>query len=439
MPSLLRFFLLCSIVSGLFSFTPAAASRTPAHVSKAEVKIGSLHFTGQKQVTEEQAIAASGLKVGQFFDPKKLDAASEKLGKSGVFQDVSYRYHPEAGQMAVEFNVKEAARFHRCVFDNFVWIADDELQQRLKKDIPLYTGVVPESGDILDDIAHALESFLHEKGITAQVVHIQEGRLGDQNWVHLYTANGPAVKIQSVSFTGVLIENLTQLKRQAAPLVGRDYSQLQCGLYGANTFLPFYRERGYLRADVGPSAAHVLNHVDGANDFFVEVTYPVTEGAPYKWTPVDWSGSQLLAPPELESLMGLKPHDLANGIKIDDGWDAIRKAYSKKGYLEVRLKQESSFDEQSLHVRYRVSVSDGPQYHMGNFLVSGVSQDAAERLKRIWRLKPGEVFDATYIGDFSKRDLPSALQGVVNRGAKVNLSPSRDREHHLGDVTLRVE
>jgi len=433
------FLFLCSTLCVVSSFATAAAPLTSPRRTTAEVKIGSLHFIGQTRVTEEQVIAASGLRVGQFFDPKKLDAVTEKLGKSGVFQEVSYRYQPEGGQMAVEFKVKEAARFHRCLFDNFVWISDDDLQAHLKNGVPLFIGVVPESGDILDDIAHSLESLLREKGITAQVAHIQEGALGDQNWVHLFTANGPAIKVQAVNFSGALPDNLNQLQRQAAPLIGRNYSRLQCALYGTNTFLPYYREHGYLRAEVGSSTARVLNHSDGSGEFSVEVTYPVNEGAVYKWTPADWSGSQLMVPQELESLMGFKPHDLANGKKIDDGWEAIRKAYSKKGYLELHLQQEPSFDDQNLHVRYRVTFSDGSQYRMGNFLVSGLPPDAAERLKKRWRLKPGEVFDASYMDDFSKKELPSLLQGIINRGSKLQFTTSPDREHHIVDVTFRVE
>ena len=440
MPSLFPQFLFLFValpVSPAFASNAAPLPHGPLRAP--EVKIGSLHFVGQLRLTEAQVIAASGLKVGQLFDPKKLDAVTEKLGKSGVFQEVSYRYQPEAGQMAVEFKVKEAARFHRCTFDNFVWISDDDLQEHLKKTVPLYSGVVPESGDILDDMAHSLQSLLQEKGITAQVTHIQEGALGDQNWVHLFSADGPAVKVQTVNFTGALPENLKQLQRQAAPLLGRNYSRLQCALYSTNTFLPYYRERGYLRADVGSSTARVLNHPGATNEFSVEVIYPVNEGAVYKWTPADWSGSQLLAPQELEGLMGFKPNELASGKKIDDGWDTIRKAYSKKGYLEAAVKPETLFDEPGLHVQYRVAISDGPQYHMGNFLIAGVSPDAAERLKKKWRLKPGEVFDASYFDDFSRKELLPALQGAANRNSKLLFTALPDRQHHVVDVTFRLQ
>jgi len=379
------------------------------------------------------------LKVGDPFDPRKLDAVTEKLGKSGAFEQVSYSYRPEGGLMVVEFTVQEAARFHKCVFDNFVWAGDEEIEARLRKDNTLYTGLAPESGDLLDDIAHSLESLLREKGITAQVTRIQEGALGDPNWVHLFTANGPVVKVASVAFKGAPPENQKQLGREAAPLVGRAYSRLQCGLYAANAFMSFYRERGYLRVDLGTPSARLLGQAAGTNEFAVEVNYAVTEGAVYKWTPAEWSGAQSIAPSALENLMGLKPDEIANGKKIDDGWQAVKKEYGKLGYVAARISADPAFDDASSHVRYRVSVTEGPLFHMGSFQVQGVPPEIADRLTRKWRLKPGDVFDTSYLDEFSKKDAASVIQSAFKAGAKPTFTSIPDREQHIVNVIFRVQ
>jgi hypothetical protein len=127
-----------------------------------------------KKFSSEQAIAASGLKPGQEFSVKDLDAAAERFGKSGAFPDVSYSYLPQGGNISVEFTVQEAAKFRECVFDNFVWLSRDEIQTGLRKDVPLYIGVAPETGEILDEISRGLEKLSQEKGITVQVQTIQQ-------------------------------------------------------------------------------------------------------------------------------------------------------------------------------------------------------------------------------------------------------------------------
>jgi outer membrane protein assembly factor BamA len=166
-------------------------------------KIGAIRITGQRRFTAEQVIAATGLKAGQIFNPKELDVVAERLGKSGVFPTISYSYVPEGGLISIEFKVEEATKFRACVFDNFVWMSDEEIQTRLKKDVALYTGVAPETGDLLDELSAGLEKLSQEKGVTVHVARrIEAAQIGDPNWSHLYSAEGPKVRIQSFRFTG---------------------------------------------------------------------------------------------------------------------------------------------------------------------------------------------------------------------------------------------
>jgi outer membrane protein assembly factor BamA len=114
-----------------------------------EPTISEMRISGQSRYGADQVIAAIRLKPGDAFRVKDLNRAAERLGKSGVFEEVSYTYTPRGGQMMVEFKVREVTRFRKCLFDNFVWASDDELQARLEREIPLYLGEAPESGEIL--------------------------------------------------------------------------------------------------------------------------------------------------------------------------------------------------------------------------------------------------------------------------------------------------
>jgi outer membrane protein assembly factor BamA len=422
-----------------FHFTESVASAQASSNGTAP-KIGSLHVSGEKRFTAGQVIAAIGLRVGQVFDAKDLDAAAEKLGKSGVFQEVNYSYVPEGGQVAVEFNVQEAPRFRNCLLDNFVWVSDEELQARLKRDVPLYVGEAPETGEILDQIARSLEKLSAEKSVTSQVERrIQQNRIGDPDWSHLFTANGPKVEIQKVSFTGTLTVDPDELQHEAARMIGQDYSIARSSFFANAAFIPFYHERGYLRASVKPIAPRMLSHAEGSNQFVMEVVYSVTEGSVYHWTPGEWIGNHELAAADLEKLTDMKLESLANEKQIDGGWDAIRKAYGKKGYIDAKVAPEPVFDDQSRHVRYRVTISEGLQYLMGKFQISGVPQKIADRLQARWRLKAGDVFDASYPGEFTSKDAGPVLQGTMKRSLNFRVAIIPNREQHIVDVTFQVE
>jgi outer membrane protein assembly factor BamA len=405
----------------------------------AATKIASIRVTGQKKFSAEQVIAATGLKSGQVFDVKELDAAAERLGKSGAFPDVSYSYVPQGGLIAVQFKVEEAAKFRGCVFDNFVWLTGDEIQDGLKKVVPLYIGAAPETGDVLDDIARALEKLSKQKGITVHVTRrIDQARIGDPNWSHLYTAEGASVKVQSMRFTGPLTVNPEDLKKEAGRLIGRDYSLFQSGLFGTATILPFYGERGYLQAKIGTPTPQIVNHADGSSEFIVEVVFPVTEGSVYHWTAAEWTGNQVIAAGALEAATSMKANDVANARKVEDGWEAVRKLYSKSGYIEAKLLPEPVFQEDSRQVHYRVAVIEGPQYRMGSLTISGVPQKVADHLKDRWRLKPGDVYDGSYPLDFVNKEVFPAVRGGA-RAPKVATLAAPNREQHAMDVTVKVE
>ena len=299
------------------------ASATPQAQTSA-LKLAAIHATGQKRYSEAQVVAATGLQTGQVFDPNALNAAADRLGRSGAFEEVQFRYHPEGGQMAVEFTVKEAPKFHRCAFDNFVWFSAQELEDHLRKEVPLYDVLAPESGDLLNEIVVSLQRLLQSHGITAQVEHTQYGKLGSPDWEHLFTATGPSLKIQSVQFQGANGMEEAVLHHEALQLVGRSFSIVACRAYAAAAFVPLYRERGYLRVQIGNASAQVLKHANGTNEFEIQVTYPVTEGMAYDWERVEWSGNRVLAPADLDEAFGMERGSLADGKKIDLGWEIGR-------------------------------------------------------------------------------------------------------------------
>jgi hypothetical protein len=77
------------VLRGALLSNASAASQPQS--SPPTPKIGTIQVSGQKKFSSEQVIAASGLKPGQEFSVKDLDAAAERLGKSGAFPDVSYK------------------------------------------------------------------------------------------------------------------------------------------------------------------------------------------------------------------------------------------------------------------------------------------------------------------------------------------------------------
>ena len=98
----------------------------------------------------------------------------------------------------------------------------------------------------------------------------------------------------------------------------------------------------------------------------------------------------------------MKPGDIADGLKIESLWRKIESEYTRHGYLNVKLNPQPQFDDAAHRVSYRVNIVEGPQYRMGEMVVTGLSLDAEKKLRQVWLIAPGAVFDASYFERLAK-------------------------------------
>lgn len=400
--------------------------------------IGAIHSIGQKRFSELQVVAASGLQTGQAFDLKAIEAATQKLGQIGAFEEVRFKYRTDKGQMTVEFVVKEASKLHRCTYDNFVWASTKEIENFVMSEVPLFDGSAPEGGELPDEIGSSLEHFLHQHGITNRVERTQFAKsIGDPNWEYLYSVNGPVMKVQSVTFAGVKGIDEKLLDKEAKPLIGRNYSLVEFRRYTEAAFIPIYRERGFLRVNIESPTTKAAQRPQDPSEITIHVNYSVEEGLAYDWEGSKWSGNQAQSSADLEAVLGMKHGERANGKKIDAGLEAVQEAYGRKGYLEVRLMTETMYDEANHKVEYHVAVTEGSQYKMGEFSINGLS--AALSLKSKWRLKAGDVYDASYLKEFMRTQLGPSLPASGGRPPKIQTSIKPDRVAHTVDVSVQVQ
>src|SRR5262249_25738386 len=126
------------------ALTLALGIATAAPQTSQTPKIASIRVLGLSRFSEAQVVSATGLAIGQAFNAKQLDAVVAKLGQSGAFQEITYTYRPEGSDVALQFKVKEESKLRPCLFENFVWASDSELDTRLKKEVSFYIGAAPE-------------------------------------------------------------------------------------------------------------------------------------------------------------------------------------------------------------------------------------------------------------------------------------------------------
>lgn len=413
------------------SILSASAQTPPA----ASFRLASVKYTGLNRYTETQVNAEMGLRLGDMISADQLKDASDRLSQSGAFDNVSFHYVTKDKELSAEFQLRESQKVLPCIFDNFVWFSDQQLDQTLRTRVPLYTGVSPEDGSTVKEIAVALEQLLRANGINGTVQEIANAeRLGGPITAMLFEVKGVEMPIQSVRFPGASMVPEKDLVAASSQLMMQDFSVTNVSLFGSKGLLPIYKRRGYLRAQFEKPQPKVVGGGPDKSTQEIAVVLPVKEGSEYYWEKADWNGNKQIPKEDLDRLLGMKARDLANQDKIDAGVDAVKRAYDTKGYIDASIQPKMTFDDDAKLVSYDVALDEGIQYHLGHVHFSGLPDRATDELAKKWQLKPGEIYNATYVSDFVKT---VAMPTVVKMGIKTtNISINSQRDKQAASVEL---
>jgi outer membrane protein assembly factor BamA len=425
---------------------PAASPAPPQAAQQKTIKLNRIVFEGLSRIGREQVLAQSGLEEGQAYTPEFIDEAAGRLAGSGLFRRLAYSVSGRTDGATLTFKVEEessSSSLLPVVFDNFAWFTDEELAEAVRRRLPGFDGRVPETGTAAREIVRALEELLRARNIEAGAVEYNLSTdASGRNPELVFAVAGTQLRVCRLSFPGARTLTEEFLAKKAGDLLINAYSRKYAEGFVTGTLLPLYHERGLLRAGFLPPRARPLRGEDCENG--VSVTIPVEEGSIYVWEKAEWTGNQTLTTKELDAALGMKTREVANGLKLDAGLAAIRKAYGRKGRLTASVRAVPEFDDENRRVAYRIEVTEGPEYRMGQLYINGLSEQDANNLRGRWRLLHGETFDDNYLNVFVKESLPEfakylSTEGRPLKNTKLSSNIKADREKQTVDVTLNFE
>ena len=387
-------------------------------VAQNSSKLIEIKVTGSERFPQDTLIAATGLKLGADGGDDSLKEAANRLASSGMFSDVTYRYVSSPQGTKAEFQVHDTTKLFPASFDNFVWLARDELIRRLKSKDPLFQGEIPNAGEMSQHVADSTKAVLQDLGVPADVkVFPQVPPEGGEITGFLYQVTGVRIPMRTIVFSGASPTMIAVLNKLAeTSLLGNDYSEASVRSVARLDFLPQYQMRGFLRAAFATPAPLLQDRATGT----VTVTLPVSEGLCYRLSSVQWSGNTVFSSAELEKAVKAQLGVAANQVALEEGLGGLATIYGTKGYMEAQLKPEYHFDDTAETVAVDVGVHEGDQYRMGQLQFLGITDSASAPLRKLWKLHGGDVYDSSYPTVFfasvgRQFDLSRFLVGVSHK------------------------
>jgi outer membrane protein insertion porin family len=202
-----------------------------------------------------------------------------------------------------------------------------------------------------------VRDMLREKGFQyADVTHEIAEVQGGPKLVHLTFKmdEGPKVKIRKVEFVGNKAMSDAALKKQmkenkerpafedAFHLPGWFMSVIgDKGTYqepkfdeDAEKMVEYYRDHGYIKANVGVPELKVIQDSEDKKTRWIELRIPIAEGQRYKVGTFDVAGNTVVKSDYLVPLFKTKPGEFYAEKKIRKGLEKAREVYGAGGYFE---------------------------------------------------------------------------------------------------------
>jgi len=273
-------------------------------------------------------------------------------------------------------------------------------------------------------VSGIVRDMLREKGfqfaeVTPEIKEIP----GGPKLVHL-TFNmdeGPKVKIRKLDFVGNKAMSDGALKRQLKDNTERgqfqDFYHFPLwfmsligdhGTYQETKFdddaekvVAYYRDHGYLRANVGVPELKVLEDSSDKKTRWIELKIPVSEGPRYKVGSFDVAGNTVIKTDYLKPLFKMTAGEYYGEKRIRKGLEKAREVYGTGGYYEF-----TGFPDYKFHDDPNPNQPDAPESLRAPDAAK-LETNGAPLVDVTMRLQEGQQFFVnriTFVGNTTTRD-----------------------------------
>jgi outer membrane protein assembly factor BamA len=381
-------------------------------------------------LSKDVVLDLAGLHIGAAVDKAAMEAASQKLSESGMFESVSYSYGPGTKQgYALALKIADPRSPFTATID-IPGVNDDELWRWLTSRFSWLDHKVPANEAGQQFVAKKLEEHL---STTLEGHHIV-GRLetvltpGGKSTISFQPDLLP--RIAAMSFTG-------QSQLTSQELIGLIPKDVREQGYTDRMFRRAvelnirraYEERGMYRVRFPSITAH------RESGWSVSVTTSVEEGAKFTLGDVQIVGDKLPVDAMLNAAK-FRKGEIANWTEIQNSIWELEKPVKRIGYLHASAKPERILHDEQHVLDVKIQFNLGTFYTFGQLRITGLTPNLEAKARKIWGLTPGAVFDYDYPRDFF-RDFFRAVDSREFK--KFNVSMLTGSGENVMDFLLTFE
>jgi outer membrane protein assembly factor BamA len=359
-----------------------------------------IRFQGAPQYTQEELLAAAGLNPGARLSASEIKAHAKLLNDTGLFAVVKF----SSDSKGLLFTLTPSSQLFPMHLDNLPLESGEgpgkELDAKIHARFPLYHGLLPANGSMIEGVRQVLAEMLAAEGVKATLKAVLTSGLGPQKITAIdFTITSPAVRIGPIQLSGVSPAMQAKVNTLVAGQTGNAFDTENTAIGLQHAFEDLYQDQGYAAVEVA------VTQIDPpiVSDQAVAIPFAVAinEGGVYKLGVISYPADALVPRSEVEKVMS--KYQAGSGRPLDLFLLAVRDAYHAHGYLDCSVVSHAAFNEATHIVNYSLEIVPGPTYQMGTVHFEGAPDAMAVRLTRLWKMAPGQPFDESYVSTFAAR------------------------------------
>jgi outer membrane protein assembly factor BamA len=381
---------------------PSLAQKKAPPRGQNRVPLKTIRFEGAPQYTHEELLAAAGLTQDVRLKPADVKAHAKQLNDTGYFAVVKFSNDSKGPLFTL--TPTRASQLFPMHLDNLPLKPGKELDDKLHARFPLYHGLLPTGGSVLEGIRQAFEEMLAGEGIKATVKAALTSGLGPQKITAMnFTITSPTVRIGPIHLAGVSAAMQAAASGLANGQTGNPFDTENTAIGLQHAFEDLYQDQGYAAVQVDVTQIEPPVVSGQSPDLAVEIPFSVAvrEGGIYKLGTISYPPDALVPRAEVGKILSKYP--AGSGRPLDLFLLAVRDAYHARGYLDCSIVSHPSFNEATHIVNYSVEIVPGELYRMGAVQFYGAPDAMAVKLRAVWKMAPGDAFDESYVSSFAAR------------------------------------
>lgn len=372
------------------STVPAPAPAGPASPLDGRT-IRQLTITGLQRIDEAYVRNRIRSRAGEAYSQDQVEKDRGQLLRTGRFLDVKAEPVLVEGQVNLTFSLVEKPEIEGVEI-----VGNRKIKTKdLLKELPFAAGDPLDLYEVRQG-RETIERLYREKGYAYVEVSFDEDLLKTERRVVYTVVEGQRVKVHKVRFEN----NVTY---EARELLGQIETKSYIPIFRTGNFDPdqaardaatlqkYYRDRGFLDAEVG----YVTEFIDVAREK-LDLIFRINEGTRYLIDEIRIRGNQVFTTEELLAEMGLKAgEDYLIDARLRTDVRNLETKYGSQGYIDAKVVSSWVFSSEPGKVIVTLDVHEGDQFTVGWIEVDGNARTQEKCVRREVGLYPGDIYDVT--------------------------------------------